>query len=271
VGVLGRSHIWRIWALVIAFVTMMGAAVPATAAELKISLNELARILAGTLGDAKLRLHNVPGGTFDFTAGSSLKFGSTSVPIPIPARTFVVGGTTYAYYVNDLNSKKIAVSAVAGALRFTVTFDDTGPELVGRCLSGFCVGNSVLPEIEWIDPVVTIDLTPVSVGGTVTLVAKRVDVGGAFSPDCDAATGIFSGSVCRLVVLPQARKATAKLKTDLNAALMAQLNALEMQAKLSASLSGHLKFGPLGEVSFSKIAIESDNVTLTFCLACQTQ
>ena len=93
----------NIWAVLFAVAAYFGAAVPASAAELKISLNELARILTATLGDPKLRLHNVPAGTFDLTPGSSLKIGSTTVPIPIPARTFVVGGTTYAYYVNELN------------------------------------------------------------------------------------------------------------------------------------------------------------------------
>lgn len=249
---------------------MMCAAGPASAAELKISFNELARIVAATVGDAKLRLHNVPGGTFDFTAGSSLKLGSTSVPIPIPARSFAVGGTTYAYYVNDLNSNKITISSVPGALRFTITFDDTGPEVVGRCVSGFCVSNSSLPEIEWKTPMVTIDLAPVSVGGNLSLVAKRVDVSGSFAPDCDGATGIFSGSLCK-IVLPQARKATANLKTDLNAALMKQLNAPDIQAKFASTLAGILKFGPAGQVSFSKVVSDSENVTLTFCLACQTQ
>ena len=249
---------------------MAGNSAPARAAELKITLSELARILAATLGDAKLRLHNVPGGTFSFTAGSSFKLGSTSVPIPIPARSFMVGGTTYAFYVNDLNSKKIAISAVPSALRFTITFDDTGPEVVGRCLSGFCVSDSSLPEIEWNSPMVTIDLSPVAVGGNLSLVAKRVDVSGSFTPDCNAATGIFSGSLCK-IVLPQARKATANIKSDLNAALMKQFNAPELQGKLASALAGFLKFGPVGQVSFSKIAVDSDNVTMTFCLACQTQ
>ncbi len=265
-----RIHFRRIWALVIAFAMMAGAAAPASAAELKISLSELARIVAATVGDAKLRLHNVPGGTFDFAAGSSLNLGSTSVPIPIQARSFVVGGTTYAFYVNDLNSKKITISAAPGALRFTITFDDTGPEVVGRCLSGFCLSDSSLPEIEWNSPMVTFDLVPVSIGGNLSLVAKRVDVSGTFAPDCNAATGIFSGSLCKFI-LPQARKATANLKTDLNAALMKQLNAPELQAKLASVLGGVLKFGPVGQVSFSKVVVDSDNVTMTFCLVCQTQ
>jgi hypothetical protein len=242
---------------------------PASAAELKISLSELARILTVTLGEPKLRLHNVPGGgLINLTPGSSLTLGSTSVPIPIPARTFVVGGSTYAYYVNELNSKAITVTAVPSALRFTITFENTGPELLGKCLSGFCVSDSSLPEIQWNSPVVQIDLTPVWINGNLSLDAKRIDIGGSFSPDCDMATGIFSGSLCR-VVLPQARKATSNLKSDLNKILLTQINAPELQAKLAAGLRSYLRFGPVGEVRFSKVAVDTDNVTLTFCLACQ--
>ena len=247
-----------------------GNVAPAAAAELKISLSELARILTATLGSPKLRLHNLPGGVFNLTPGSSLTLGSTSVPIPIPARTFTVGGSTYAYYINELNSKAITVSAVPSALRFTITFEDTGPELIGRCLSGFCVSDAALPEIQWNKPVVTIDLTPVWINGNLSLDAKRVDISGAFVPDCDAANGIFSGGLCQ-IVLGQARKATANLKGDLNKALMAQINAPDIQAKLASGLRSYLKFGPVGEVRFSKIAVDADNVTLTFCLACQTQ
>ena len=247
---------------------MRGAS--AQAAELKISLAELAKILSASLGEPKLRLHNVPGGVFSLASGSSLTLGSTSVPIPIPARSFVVAGTTYAYYVNDLNSKKISISAVPSALRFTITFDDTGPEVIGKCASGFCFGDGLLPEIEWNAPVVIIDLAPVLTANGLSLVAKRVDVAGTFAPDCNGATGIFSGSLCK-IVLPQARKSTANLKTDLNAALTTQLNAPEMQAKLATAMKSFLKFGPAGEVRFTKVAVDSDTLTLTFCLACQTQ
>lgn len=266
-----RVRVFRhIAGVAVALAMMVGAVAPSQAAELRISLAELAKILSTALGEPKLRLHNVPAGLFSLTPGSSMTIGSTSVPIPIPARSFVVGGTTYAYYINDLNSKKIAISAVPSALRFTITFDDSGPEMIGKCVSGFCVGDSLLPEIQWIAPVVTVDLAPVATAAGLSLVVKKVDVGGSFAPDCLGATGIFSGSLCK-IVLPQARKSTANLKADLNTSLMTQLNSPDMQAKLAGALKSYLKFGPAGEVQFSKVVVDQTNVTLTFCLACQTQ
>ena len=247
---------------------MMPAA--ASAAELKISLAELARILTVTLGDAKLRLHNVPGCMINFTPGSSLTIGSTQVPLPVPARSFVVAGTTYAYYVNELNSGPITISAVPSALRFTIPFVTNGPALVGKCVEGFCFSDSVLPEIQWRRAVVTFDLTPVYVNGDLSLDLKRVDIGGTFTPDCNMATGIFSGGLCD-IALSKARSATRSLKIDLDKTLKDQVNAPEIQAKLASGLRAYLKFGPAGEVRFSKVTVDADNLTLTFCLACQTQ
>jgi hypothetical protein len=258
------------YATLVALAMVFAVAMPASAAELKISLSELARILTATLGEPKLRLHNVPGGTFSMTAASSLTLGATTVALPIPARTFVVGGTTYAYYVNEVNSSKITVSAVPTALRFTVVFTTAGPALVGKCVSGFCLSDGILPEIQWTKPSVSFDLTPVWINGNLSLDLKRVDIGGTFTPDCDAAKSIFSGGICELV-LPKARAATRTLKTDLDKTLKDQVNAPEIQAKLAAGLRSYLKFGPVGEVRFSKVAVDADNVTLTFCLACQTQ
>jgi hypothetical protein len=259
----------RISLSLVAALMMAATAVPSPAAELRISLAELARILTTTLGDAKLRLHNVPGGALDFTPGSSLTIGTTSVTLPIPGRSFEVGVSSYAYYINELNSTKVTISAVPGALRIRIDFESDGPELVGRCVSGLCVGSSGLPEIQWNTPSISVDVAPVSVAGILSLNAKRVEVGGTFAPDCKAATGLFSGSLCN-AVLPQARKATAKLKTDLNTTLMSQINGPEIQAKLTGAMRA-LKLGPAGEIRFSRVALEGDTLALTFCLACQTQ
>jgi len=251
----------------IAAVLLALTPVSARAAELKISLAELARILTVTLGDAKLRLHNVPGGMIDLAAGSSLTIGGSSIALPVPARTFVVGGTTYAYYVNDLNSGPITISAVPSALRFTIPFKTDGPALVGKCVTGFCLSDSILPEIQWTKSVVTFDLTPVWINGDLSLDLKQVNIGGTFTPDCNAAGGIFSGGLCD-IVLSKARTATRTLKTDLDATLKDKVNAPDVQGQIATGLRNYLKIGPLGQVHISKVTVDSDNVTLTFCLEC---
>ncbi len=242
----------------------------ASAAELKISLVELARILNITLAGTKLRAHNVPGGLINLTPGSSITLPNGSFPFDVPGKQFTASGTTLAYYVNELNSKSFKVTAVPSALRVTIDFEDTGPEIIGKCVSGLCPSDSALPEIEWVKPVLSIDLTPVWINGNLSLDAKRVDLSGSFVPDCNVATGFFSGPFCRFV-LPQARKAAGNLKTDVAKILRDTINSTANQDKLASGLRTFLKFGPIGEARFSKVAVDADTVTLTFCLACQAQ
>lgn len=241
----------------------------AQAAELKISLSELARILNVTLKSPQVRLHNVPSGMFDLTPGSSLSIGGGTIPLAVPARSFDVAGGSYGYYVSELNSQSVTISAVPSALRVTVVFESEGPEVVGRCVSGLCVANSALPELEWIAPSVQIDLTPVWVNGKLSLDAKRVDVGGTFAAECEGG-GFVSGTICRLA-LPKAKKVAGSLKIDLAVELKKLINGPQAQAQIADGLRPFLRFGPVGEVRFSKVAVDSQNVTITFCLACQAE
>lgn len=242
----------------------------ADAAELKLKFSELARIVSAAMGDPKLRLHNVPPGPFDLTPGSSLTAGTTTMPFTFAARTFEAGGATYAYYVNDLNSKTIKVSAVPSGLRVAIAFAPTGPAMIGRCISGLCLISQSLPVISWKAATISFDLAPVlTAGGRLSLIAKKVDVGGTFIADCSRAKGVLGGPLCSLA-LAEARKTTATLKTDLNGSLIKDLNSPDMQAKLIDTLRGSLQFGGAGEVRFSKVLVEPDALTLAFCLACQS-
>lgn len=267
-GVPVASRFRQFWIVALLVLAPLVLARPVGAAELKISLAELARILSVTLGDAKLRLHNVPGGLLDLTPGSSLTIGSVSVPVAVPARDFDVSGVKYSYYVNNLDSGPITISAVPSALRFTIPFVTSGPAMIGKCTGGgVCYSDQILPEIKWSKAVVSFDLTPVWDNGNLSLNVKAVNIGGTFTPDCANAGGIFTGFTCD-VILPKAKAAARSLKSDLAKSLIDQINADAMQAKLAAGLRSYLKFGPVGEARFQKVTVDPTMVTLTFCLAC---
>lgn len=243
--------------------------VPAAAADLKISISELARILNATLKSPSVRVHNLPsGGLLDLTAGSSVGLGGNTIPLNgIDARSFEIAGATYGYYINELNSQSVTVSAVPSALRVSVVFETDDPEVVGRCVSGICVSNSSLPQLQWQAASVTVDLTPVWVNGKLSLDAKRVDVGGSFLAECPEG-GFFSGSICRLA-LPKARGVAATLKTEVAKQLQTTINGAAAQAAIADGLRPYLRFGPVGEVRFSRVAVDAQSVTISFCLACQ--
>jgi len=251
----------------LALAVYVAAFVRADAAELRMSFPELAKIASTLLSDAKLRLHTLPGGFFSLAAGSYLSIGSAKVPIPVPISPFEVAGARYTYYANEVNSSSVVTTAVAGAVRLTITFEDKDPELVGRCLSGLCAPDSALPQVEWEKPSITLEVAPALFESALSLEVKRVDIGGTFEPRCSTTSNLFSRSVCR-VVLSRAKETVARLTKDLDVGLKNQMNAPEQQRKLAEGIKGRLVVGPAGEVKVSAVKVEGETGVLTFCVAC---
>lgn len=256
-----------ILAMVMVMAIVGSAPAPVQAAELRITLAELARILTATLREPKVRVHNLPGDASK--AGSSLTLGSSTNALTVPPRPFERSGVQYAYYINELNSQSVTITAAPSVLRITIAFESADPEIVGRCTGGLCPTSGILPQIEWIAPTVTIDVTPVWENGNLALNAKKVDVGGKFTPRCPGG-GFLSGSLCRLL-LTEAAKVTAKLKDDVAGELLEEINGDETQARIATGLRPFLRFGPAGEVRFQTVSVDSEMLTLTFCLACEAE
>ena len=248
---------------------VLGLPSAATAAELRIDFRELASLTSGILSGAKIRLHTKSDSILDFAAGSSVTIGGTERPIPVPARSFEAAGARYAYLLNDINSTGIKVSNAPGAVRLMVAFEEEGPELIGRCLSGICPPDAALPEIEWRGAAVSIDFVPARVGSGLSLKVQKVELKGVFEPRCLPSAGFFAGSLCR-AILPQARQSISRFRKDLDSALLQQINASTVQEKIANSLKGYLAIGPAGEVHISQVAIDPDGraVVVSFCLSC---
>lgn len=257
----------RLYRLALAVGLALGSVARAGGAELKVELNELARILAAVADGAELRLHNVPAGLVDPSGGSALTIAGKEVAIPIPVRTFDKAGARYAYFLNDLNSTDIAISAEGGALRLKLGFEGEGPELVGHCVAGLCPPSGMLPEVEWATGSVAIDLAPVQQGESLSLEVRAVVIGGSFQPRCRKETGLLSSALCT-AVLSQARAAIQRLKGDLDAALKAEMNKPEMRQKLADMLHSRLPKGPAGAIRVRSVKVEAGAVKVSFCLAC---
>lgn len=259
------------------FVGLAGAAVVASgaagvaAAELTVPLAELERVLTATLRDPKARFHTVPGTSADAPAGSSLSVGSRLISLgDLGGQKVDIAGAKYGFFVNELNSRSVTITAVPSALRIVVIFESDEPEVVGRCIEGLCVANAALPRLEWAAPSVSVDFTPVWVDGKLSLDAKNVEIGGSFAAECEGG-GFFSGSICRLA-LPRARKIAGTLKSDGAKQIRDKLNGPGVQAQIAEGLKPYLRFGSaIGEVRFSRVAVDNENLSVSFCLACETQ
>lgn len=240
----------------------------AAAAELRIDFKELSALASSFLSDASIRLHNAQSGVLDFSAGSSVTIAGAERPIPVPVRSFEALGLRFAYLINDLNSKRITLTPATGAVRLSIVFEDEGPELIGRCLSDLCPPTAALPEIEWQNAAVNIDLVPAKAAGGLALKAERVEVLGVITPRCKAAS-FFARSLCN-AALPKARATIARLKRDLDTGLAQQVNAAPIQEKIANALKGYMKLGKAGEVVVSKVSVENGGraVVVSFCLSC---
>jgi len=242
-------------------------AIRATAAELRVTLTELAHGVARVAAGAELRLDNAPSALVQRAPGSSLTIAGRTFAIPIPVRTFDRAGARYAYYLSDIGSAGIAVAPEAGALRLTITFEEEGAEFIGRCVLGLCPPVGALPEIEWIRPSLAIDLLPIQLGEALSLEVRGAAIGGVFQPRCGASGGLVSRTLCN-AVLPEARAATSRLRADLEQGLTAHLNAPEVQTKLADGLKGYLAVGGEGGVRIRSVEVEAGVLEVSFCVAC---
>ena len=236
-----------------------------SAAKLRITLPELATVVQAVMGDAKLHLNNKPGGFLSPASGSSWTIAGKQTAIPLPPKSFKLLGSTYAYHVEDLNSKSIAVSAAPSALRLMLTFEDKAAELKGSCVSGDCGLANALPKIIWKNGTVTIDVAPVRYGTSLTLQVISVSIGGLLSARCDP-TGVFSQSACSLA-LTWAKRTIANLKPEIAAQLKAKVNDPETQAAVAHGLKPYLAVGPAGAIAITDVRNDSKSVTVVFQLA----
>lgn len=240
------------------------ASVAAEAAELRVTYAELAGLVQKVVGDAKIHLHNKPLGLASLlTSSSYVAIGGQQIGIPIAAKSFDVLGSTYAYYVDDVNSSAIKVTPVSGALRLTLEFESKGAELSGGCVKGSCGLANALPVIDWNDGAVTIDLVPVRSNGSLALQAKSVVIGGAFKPSCTGSGGFFSDLSCD-AALPFARSAIAKLKPELQTMLRDKVNDPALQGNLAAEIKKRLTVGGLGEIVITDVSTDAKGVIVTF-------
>lgn len=237
----------------------------AAAADLKVSYAELASVVQTVIGGAKIHLDNKPGGILSFGASSYVSIGSQQVAIPIPVKSFQVLGSTYAYYVSDINSQSIRASAVSGAVRLTVSFEADGPEMMSGCIQGSCAFEEALPNIEWLQPSLAIDVVPVAFNGSVALKVTSVEFGGTLKAVCQDSADFFLAGACE-AGLSWANRSIAKLKPELAAQLKDKMNAPELQQAIADGLKKYLTLGTVGSVSVSKVTAGDSSVTVSFVL-----
>jgi hypothetical protein len=250
---------------IIAVAMLLTAPGNATAAELRLSYTELARLLGSFLGNAKIYLNSQPG-FLGFTSPSSATLGNETITFELPKQPFQFGSSQYVYNLSDISSTSVRITAVPGAIRVALAFEDNGPEIVASCLSGPCNVLNALPQIEWEQPTIAIELVPDDLDGSLTLKVRKVELGGNLTPVCASGIGaIFSGG-CN-IALPFARSKIARLRGDLDQMVRAKVNSPEEQKKIAAALKPRLVVGPAGPVTVATVTSDQKGLVVSFRLA----
>lgn len=254
-------RLWlRVSSAVVAFLWLASAA---TAADLRFTYAELANVVQAVIGDAKLHLNTKPGGFLSAAAGSYIEISGSKRPVTLPAKSFALFGSTYAYFVYDLNSSAIRVAPTTSGVRLTLDFEGKDANIAAGCVSGECALAPALPKIVWKHGTVAIDIVPVLFGSSVTLQVQNVSIGGLLSAHCDPAAGLFSSGTCS-VALSWANRSIAKLKPDIAASLKTKVNAPETQTGFADSLKKYLVLGQAGEITVTSVSAGSKSVTISF-------
>ncbi len=235
---------------------------PAHAADLRISFAELTRLLQGIASGTRVYLNNVPGGLF--ASQSYVRVSNTQeYPVPIPARTFRILGSTYGYHVSDVSSSTVRLVPVNGALRLVISFESDGPEAMAMCVSGGCALADILPDVQWDNAVANIDIVPVRFNGSIAFEVRAVTVGGTARAVCKGTADFLERQACSLG-LPFANRTIKQLKTDLPKLLRDTMNQPGMQQQLADGLKRFLVLGPGGEIAINNITVDPNSMTVSF-------
>jgi len=249
----------KVIASALAIVVVAG---PLDAADLKISFAELTRLLQSIASNTRIYLNNVPGNLF---ANQSFVQVSTTqqYPVPIPAKTFNILGSTYGYYVSDVASSVVRLIPINGALRLEVSFESDGPEATAMCVSGSCALADILPDIQWDRAVANIDFVPIRLNGSISMEVKAVTIGGVPRAVCKGTADFLERQACSLG-LPFANRAITQLKAELPKILRTAANQPGIQQQLAEGLKRYLTLGPAGEVAINNISIDPNTLTVQF-------
>jgi len=246
---------------------LLASASGGQAAELRIEFAELAKIAQVLLADAKIRIHNAPGGMLGglFNQGAQLSLSSLQIQKNLefkPTRISLLN-SIYELYLNEINSSEVRVTPQGGGLRLTVRFKIEGPAVIGDCVEGPCTFENVLPVIEWVNAGVAADLAPIRYNGGVSLQIRKVELLGQLTPRCKSDVGFFALNACRSIAVPQARKKIAELPAQVDLQVK-KFNDPDSQAKIAEALKPRLTLGPIGEVQITNVVVDAKGIVASF-------
>ncbi len=243
---------------------------PAQAASVSFSYDEVNDLIGSTLSGLEIRLNNL--GRFDGVShrrrnSSYVRFKGQSLssfdvePYPVSK----IFGRTHTYYVSDIKSSVIDVHVQDKGFYLSLDFELQGAEMEGRCVTrsgrkAYKECTTFLPNINFTEAKVLARLRPVAHKGSLSFYISSAKIVG--DVDLEYCRSWFLGFFCtEFVKIPQR---TQKLKLQIASKLKSYVNAPRMRDRIAASIKAKV-LGNLATVS--SIELKDDEIVIKGKLA----
>lgn len=218
--------------------------------EHRISASDIAAALHQALAGVQVHLHNhgpLKGSSYHAANASSIKWPAAEGPgkrdrFTLPDASRVVLGRRYGYFLNHLRADGVFVAPQPDRLTATLLLTSNGPPFVGKCAvvakpGTPCGvgGEGVMPQVDWRDSRIDIDLAPVAHRGSLAFEVSNVVLSGDIGVGAVCGWPVVGTRLCS--VLNGALETTRK---KIASEVRASLNDAEVKAGVAAAVRDYL-------------------------------
>lgn len=221
-----------------------------------VSGSGIAASVQQTLGATTIRLHSLGPLTATNSGGSYYAANAASIKVPasvsgrpgqrtyfsLPDETWVLLGRRYGYYVNNLRSTGVFVTAKADSFTISLTLAAPGAALVGTCVKlsapaqpCTAAGQTPLPDIDWRDARIDIIAKPIVQARSLALDVQSVTLTGDIIVGKACDWPLIGARLCAAV-----NRQSQRLRTRIADQVKDALNTADVRSAVAAGVRQYL-------------------------------
>jgi hypothetical protein len=238
---------------------------PSKAASVSLSYDEVNDLIGGALSGLEIRLNNLGqfnGRSHNRKNSSYVRFKGQSISAfsVEPYNVYKVFGRQHTYYVSDIRSSVVNITAQDKSFYLSLDFELEGAELEGRCVtkagrSGYKECTTLLPAVNFTQAQVVARLRPIAHKGSLSFYISSAKIVG--DVEIEYCRSWFLGFFCtEFVRIPQR---TDKLKKQIASRLKTFVNSKRMRDHIASNIKDKV-LGNLATVS--SIQLTDDEIII---------
>lgn len=234
---------FRLMLVLAGFAVMFMVAMPSgRAASVTFSYDEVNDLVQGALEGLEIRLNNLGsfnGRDHNRKNSSYVRFKGQSISAfsVEPYKVYKIFGRQHSYYVADIRSSVIDITAQDKSFYLSLDFELAGAELEGRCVtrsgrSGYKECTTLLPAVNFTKAQVVARLRPIAHKGSLSFYISSAKIVG--DVEIEYCNSWFLGFFCtEFVRIPQR---TDKLKKQIAGKLKSFVNSRRMRDHIASNI-----------------------------------